>query len=117
MKKIILTMAIMSFVQAFAIRAVTQKEHENYLRYSLLLNDKQIETLNSIDREYFSKLDAALEKSRKYSDNNPQLTKKEADAYTSKLINEVEKDYKKNLSKVLNFWQKNKYLEYRSRVY
>ena len=117
MKKIILTIAIMFFAQAFAIRAVTQKEHEDYLKYSLRLNDKQIETLNSIDREYFSELSAALEKSRKYRQDNPQLTKEEANAYTSKLINEVEKDYKKNLSKVLNFWQKNQYLEYRNRVY
>ena len=117
MKKIILILSIFVFAQAFAIRAVTEKEHEDYLKHSLLLNENQIETLNAIDKEHFKQLDEALEKSRAYRRNNPQLSKEECDKYTSKLLAEVNKNYKKDLSKVLNFWQKNQYLEYRSRVY
>ena len=116
-KAVIITLIILFLANAaFAIRAVTKKEHEAYLR-SLGLNKNQIEKLEGIDRIYLNKRLEAQEKSRQYRKNNPTLTKDDYNHYTYTLWNKIEKDYKKDLGKVLNNRQKKKYLEYKSRVY
>ena len=106
-KKVIILALIILFISnaAFAVRAVTRAEHEAYLK-GLGLNQTQITKLEEIDR-----------KSREFRRQNPTLTKKDFDRYHSNLIYEVEKSYKKDLNKVLNPWQKKRYLEYKSRVY
>ena len=117
-KKIIFLILILLFVSnvVFAVRAVTKAEHEAYLR-GLGLNDTQIVKLQEIDRIYLNKRLDAQNKSREYRRNNPNLTKEEYERYHSDMRNKIEKDYQKDLGKVLNYWQKKNYLEYKSRVY
>ncbi|MBR6301296.1 hypothetical protein IKR55_01005 [bacterium] len=116
-KAIILTlMLLFASNTAFGFRAVTKAEHEAYLR-SLGLNQTKIEQLKEIDLIYLNKRLEAQEKSRQYRKNNPTLTKDDYNHYTFTLWNQIEKDYRKDLGKVLNHWQKKRYLEYKSRVY
>ena len=117
-KKVILLSFLLLFVSnvVFAVRAVTKAEHEAYLR-GLGLNDIQIVKLQEIDRIYLNKRLDAQNESREYRRNNPNLTKEEYERYHSDMRNKIEKDYKKDLGKVLNYWQKKNYLEYKSRVY
>ena len=117
-KKSIILILILLFLSnaAFAVRAVTKAEHEAYLR-GLGLNDTQIVQLEEINRIYLNKQLDAQNKSREYRRNNPNLTKEDYNRYHSGLRNKIEKDYKKELDKVLNYWQKKNYLEYKSRVY
>lgn len=118
MKKVITLILFLLFASntAYAIRAVTKAEHEAYLR-SLGLNQTKIEKIEEIDLIYLNKRLEAQEKSRQYRRNNPTLTKDDYNHYFSTLWNKIEKDYRKDLGKVLNPWQKKRYLEYKSRVY
>lgn len=116
-KLIILTLIILLTSNVtFAIRAVTKAEHEAYLR-SLGLNKAKITKLEEIDRIYLNKHLEAQEKSREYRRQNPDLTKDEYNFYYLKIKNQIDKDYKKDLGKILNYWQKKSYLEYKSRQY
>lgn len=116
-KAILLTLIILLAANsAFGIRAVTKAEHEAYLK-SLGLNQSKIEKLEEIDLIYLNKRLEAQEKARQYRRNNPTLTKDDYNRYTFTLRNKIEKDYKKDLGEVLNYWQKKQYLEYKSRRY
>ena len=116
-KSLILTLTLLFISNAaFAVRAVTKAEHEAYLR-GLGLNDAKIIKLEEIDRNYLNKQLEIQRKSREYRRQNPTLTKVDFDRYHSRLKIEAEKNYKKDLGKVLNYWQKKNYLEYKSRVY
>ena len=117
-KKVIISVFIILSISypAFAVRAVTKAEHEAYLR-GLGLNDTKIIKLEEIDRNYLNKRLEIQRISREYRRQNPTLTKEDFNRYHSSLIKEAEKNYKKELGKVLNYWQKKNYLEYKSRVY
>lgn len=117
-KKAVILTLILLFVSnaAFAFRAVTKAEHEAYLR-GLGLNEVQITKLEEIDRGYLNKRLEIQNKTREYRRSNPAITKEDYELYRYKLTNEAEKNYKKDLGKVMNYWQKKKYLEYKSLVY
>ena len=117
-KKTIILILFLLFASgtAFGIRAVTKAEHEAYLK-RLGLNQAKIEKLEEIDLIYLNKRLDAQEKSRQYRKNNPTLTKDDYNRYFFTIWNKIEKDYKKDLGKVLTPWQKKQYLEYKSRIY
>jgi len=117
-KKVVILALILLFLSnaAFAIRAVTKEEHEAYLK-SLGLNKTKIEKLQEIDLIYLNKQLEADKLSREYRRQNPNLTKEDYNRYHQKVRMEAEKAYQKDLNKILNYWQKKKYIEYKSRIY
>ena len=116
-KAIIITLVVLFISNAaFGIRAVTKAEHEAYLK-GLGLSQAKITKLDEIDRNYLEKRLEISNQSRQYRRQNPTLTKEECDRYHTKLVLKAQKDYEKELNKVLNYWQKKRYLEYKSRRY
>ena len=91
--------------------------NDDHCSTSLGVNNSKIEKLEELNLEYNKKMNDALEKSRKYRRNGLCTTKDECNKYTHKLVSDIDKDYEKKLNKIMNFWQKKKYLEYRSIVY
>ena len=118
MKKKILILILCLFISgaAFAIRAVTKAEHEAYLK-GLGLNETQIQKLEEIDLNYVHKRIEIADQSRECRRKNINLSPEACENYHTKMVIKAQKEYEKDLGKVLNYWQKKRYLEYKSRRY
>jgi len=118
MKKIlfILSILVLFVNSSLAYRALTKEEHYNYLK-SLGLNEAKIAELEKIESSHYKNYDNAVKDIRKHYETHPNLTKEEYAKYNRKVKAEVQKQYEKDLDKILNFWQKKSYFEYKSRVY
>ena len=119
MKKKILILILCLFIisgAAFAIRAVTKAEHEAYLK-NMGLNETQIQKLEEIDLNYMHARLEIADQSRECRRKNINLSPEACENFHTKMMMKAQKEYEKDLGKVLNYWQKKKYLEYKSRRY
>ncbi len=118
MKKISILSILLLFLAgiAFAFKAETPEDEQLFYK-SIGLNNEQIIKVHKINNSYNLKIEEALNKSREYRKKYPTLSKEEGNDYLNKMLNRIDKEREREINKFMNPWQKNRYLEYKSRVY